>query len=772
MTADPATTDILILGHAPRAHDWLRALPFPVRAATDAHLAAAQPWNGVRLILCAPGVDPALLAALRTRPALQDCAMVALSPAADDGRVEFDDVIDLAAASAESFTARVQATLNGARVRARRNSRYRLLQQIDDTFRHLDDPRQIALAAAGLWGRHLRVNRCAFADVEADEDTFNLTGDYNSGVPSIVGRYRFAQFGHACLAAMRMGEPWVVDDSESDPRTRDALASYRLTRIGAVICVPVRKDGRFVAAMAVHEQAARRWRTDEVSLLTAVAERCWESIERGRIARVLQARDARYRTLVETMSAVVWHMDGAGMHPGENPSWSAFTGQLPEEYAGDGWMDALHPEDRAPAAAAWQSAITHGHPYVASYRLRRHDGAYRHMLSRGAAVSSDPASVEWVGNCLDVTEMRNAQEALRVANARLQFTLDSAQIADWVYDPQRRRIGGSARLARLIGCDETREEWEVDSVAGRIHPEDRARLTDSFRAALDAGRPWRDECRITGPDGRERWVAAHGSRYSDDATAGWRLLGIVYDITAHKRSEQALREADARKDEFLAMLAHELRNPLAPIGAAAQVLAVAGDDPARAAMAGAVIGRQVRHMAALVDDLLDVSRVKRGLVRLDKRRCDMAAVLAAALEQVRPLAERRGHDVAVSLPERPAIVHGDEKRLVQVVANLLNNAVKYTPDRGHIALALDLRGSAAVVTVRDDGIGMSADFIERAFDVFAQADQSIARSQGGLGLGLALARSLVGAHGGAIEAFSDGPGKGATFVVTLPLAEN
>ncbi|WP_338764069.1 ATP-binding protein [Massilia sp. METH4] len=769
MTADTSDTDILILGQAPQAREWLRALPCLVRDTTEAQLAAEQPWHGVRLILCAPAADPALLAGLRVLPALQDSAMVALSPACDDGRVEFDDVIDLAASTAEAFAARILATVNGARVRARRNARYRLLQQVDDTFRHLDDPRDIALAAAGLLGRHLRVNRCAFADVEADEDTFNLTGDYTAGVPSIVGRYRFAQFGAACLAAMRRGEPWVVEDAMADPRVGAAGASYGATHIRAVICVPVRKDDRFVAAMAVHAVTPRRWRTDEVSLLVAVAERSWESIERGRIARTLQAKEARYRTLVETMSAVVWHMDGDRMRAGENPSWSAFTGQLPEEYEGFGWMDALHPQDRAAAAAAWQSAATHGHPYVASYRLRRHDGEYRHMLSRGAAVRACATAVEWVGNCLDVTDIRHAQEALRVANTRLQFTLDSAQIADFVYDPARRRIGGTGRLARLLDCEAEDGEWEVDAVAARIHPDDLPRLAGSFRAAMDGNRPWRDECRLLGADGKERWVATHGSRYSDDGN-GWRLLGIVYDITAHKRSEQALREADARKDEFLAMLAHELRNPLAPIGAAAQVLAVAGIDPARTAMASAVIGRQVKHMAGLVDDLLDVSRVKRGLVRLEKRRCDMATVIAAAVEQVRPMVDRRGHQLSVALPDTAVFVGGDEKRLVQVAANLLNNAAKYTPDRGRIDVSLDVTGGTAVVTVRDNGVGMSADFLERAFDVFAQADQSIARSQGGLGLGLPLARSLVTAHGGAIECASEGPGRGATFRVALPLA--
>jgi len=772
--ANQIVSNVVLLGAAHEVARVLHALPglrLRVQPALDGDmLRHARPDL---LLIVLPGPDPAALSALRTDPALQDCAMVALAHTADalgqtTALVEFDDVIDLAVTTPEALSARIAATLNGARVRARRNRRYRLLQRIDDRFRNTNDVAGIPLAAAAMLGRHLDVNRCAYADVEADEDTFNLTGDYNAGVHSIVGRYRFADFGQDCLGLMRQGLPYVVEDSEADLRTQAVLASYRQTAIRAVICVPVLKNGRFVAAMAVHMARPRRWHADEVSLVQTVAERCWESIERGRIARELQARDARYRTLVETMSAVVWQTDGTGHVRAVNPTWSAFTGQVFDEYEGEGWLDALHPDDRVATVQTWREATAARHPFVGSYRLRRHDGQYRHMLARGAAVMAGGSVLEWVGSCLDVTDMRTAQEALRAANVRLQFTLDSAQIADWDYDPATGLLAASPRLARVFGYDAPQPPWDMRHLLGHIHGEDRAVALGSFEKALRTAAPWHMECRIVQPDGAVRWVAVHGNSYRGEESAGARMLGIVYDITAHKRSEQALREADQRKDEFLAMLAHELRNPLAPIGAASEVLAVGGVDPTRTGMATAVIRRQVRHMSGLIDDLLDVSRVKRGLVKLETAPCDMGAVVAGALEQVRPLLDRRGHTVHVDLPELPATVNGDEKRLVQIVANLLNNAAKYTPDRGRIAVAVALCGAAVTCTVTDNGIGMSPDFVERAFDVFAQADQSIARSQGGLGLGLALARSLVAAHGGSIGARSEGPGKGAAFTVTLP----
>ena len=232
----------------------------------------------------------------------------------------------------------------------------------------------------------------------------------------------------------------------------------------------------------------------------------------------------------------------------------------------------------------------------------------------------------------------------------------------------------------------------------------------------------------------------------------------------------ALRQADQRKDEFLAMLAHELRNPLAPIVSAATMLSNFNLDPAMVQRASEIVARQAGHMTALIDDLLDVSRVTRGKVELELRELEFKDVIADAVEQVRPLIEKHRHRLTVDLPPARAIVVGDRKRLVQVMTNLLSNAAKYTLEGGHIEVRLTTDGGALAVDIRDDGIGMSPDLIASAFDLFAQGARGLDRSQGGLGIGLALVRSLLKLHGGAVSASSEGPGQGSTFHVSLPLS--
>jgi CheY-like chemotaxis protein len=247
--------------------------------------------------------------------------------------------------------------------------------------------------------------------------------------------------------------------------------------------------------------------------------------------------------------------------------------------------------------------------------------------------------------------------------------------------------------------------------------------------------------------------------------------GIAFffrDITERKVAEEALREADRRKDEFLAMLAHELRNPLAPIGAAAELLQIMNLDEKRVRQTSQVINRQVRHMTALVDDLLDVSRLTRGLVELDKAALDIRHVVADAVEQITPLIQARRHHLVLHLPPDITIVSGDKKRLIQVVTNILNNAAKYTPEGGKIVLQVDAHADHVAIEVEDNGIGMEPELASRAFDLFAQAARTPDRSAGGLGLGLALVKSLTELHGGRVSCASAGLGKGSTFSVQLP----
>jgi PAS domain S-box-containing protein len=269
--------------------------------------------------------------------------------------------------------------------------------------------------------------------------------------------------------------------------------------------------------------------------------------------------------------------------------------------------------------------------------------------------------------------------------------------------------------------------------------------------------------------------------YVPHVDAGGRVLGfvaLVNDITEIRTAEhdrecalEELRAADRRKDEFLAMLSHELRNPLAPILNAAELLARAGSGEEEVTTRyRAVIVRQAQHMKRLLDDLLDVSRVSQGKIQLRKEPIELGAVLLQAVDVSRPMIVEKRQELSMTLAQVPLPLDADPTRLVQVFANLLNNAAKYTHDGGHIALAVKPEEGHAVVRVRDDGTGMSPELLARAFDLFVQEARSLDRAQGGLGIGLTMVRTLVQMHGGSVQAFSDGPGRGSEFVVNLPLA--
>ncbi|HWT70558.1 MAG TPA: ATP-binding protein [Oxalicibacterium sp.] len=245
------------------------------------------------------------------------------------------------------------------------------------------------------------------------------------------------------------------------------------------------------------------------------------------------------------------------------------------------------------------------------------------------------------------------------------------------------------------------------------------------------------------------------------------LLTAARSALRARQRQYEIRLADQRKDEFLAMLGHELRNPLAPISAAASMLELVPDDSSRVRLASRIIARQVGHMTNLINDLLDVARVTRGLITLDKQALDLRDILSEAVEQVRPLIDERRHRLALHLPPETASVLGDRKRLVQVVVNILNNASKYTPEGGEIDARLDVHDKEVRLDITDNGIGMAPELIAHAFDLFAQAERTSDRSQGGLGLGLALVKNLVESHGGKVSASSGGIGKGSTFSISL-----
>jgi PAS domain S-box-containing protein len=368
----------------------------------------------------------------------------------------------------------------------------------------------------------------------------------------------------------------------------------------------------------------------------------------------------------------------------------------------------------------------------------------------------------------DVTDSVEAQAARRESDERLRDGMDAARMAVWDWDFASGELKYSDNISLVLGFSPD----GMDVVGAHIHPDDRETIALAHREAIAGAGTYQEVLRFIRPDnGRQVWLDSRGKVQFDDDGRAISMRGVTVDVTERYQAEFELRESNRKKDEFLAMLAHELRNPLAPISTAAEMLRLTNATDARTRKASEVISRQVKHMTALVDDLLDVSRVTRGLVELERELVDIKAAVANAVEQARPLIEARRHALTVRTDGSHATVLGDRTRLVQVIANLLNNAAKYTPQGGEITLVVHAFGGWVDIGVIDNGIGIDARLLPHVFELFTQAERTPDRAQGGLGIGLALVRTMVALHGGQVTAASDGPGAGSTFTIRLPAVE-
>ena len=448
------------------------------------------------------------------------------------------------------------------------------------------------------------------------------------------------------------------------------------------------------------------------------------------------------------------------------------TGFRPTDFTCGGLHRAqlVLPEDLDAVRDAVQTAVRAGRPFQAQYRIRHRDGSERWVWEQGKGIYGPTGeAIALEGFITDITEQKRAEQALVEASQRLEAHLENSPLALVEFDPGFRITRWSEAAERLFG-------WTADEVLGLavpelswVHEEDVAG-TRQIMADMLAGRRPRN-VHVNRNYRRDRTVVFcewYNSAIYDRAGRLTSILSQVLDITERKRAEEALREADRRKDEFLATLAHELRNPLAPIRNAVEVLRLkALLDPELRAAQG-MIERQVHHLVRLVDDLLDLSRITHGRLALRRERAELAVVLEQALEASRAHLECAGHDLRLTLPPVPIYLDADPVRLSQVFVNLLNNACKFTDLGGQIRVSAQAEGAQVIVRVADTGIGVPGEDLSRLFEMFAQRGSARERAQGGLGIGLSLARGLVEMHGGSIEAHSEGTGKGTELVVRLP----
>lgn len=366
---------------------------------------------------------------------------------------------------------------------------------------------------------------------------------------------------------------------------------------------------------------------------------------------------------------------------------------------------------------------------------------------------------------------RAAGEQVKVSEERLRIAIDEAGMGTWDLDLRTQELRWSRSSFTLLGLVPSESNLARNEIwRSRVHPADLASVDTALSQSRNTRSLYSQEYRIIRADtGAVRWLRVLGRFLYDESGVPVRNVGVFFDDTDRKVAEIALREADRRKDVFLATLAHELRNPLAPIRNAAQMLGSPKLGPEQLQWAQSVIQRQVKHMAWLLDDLLDVARITQGKLELKKQPITLNSVVDSAVEAARPLLDRKSHQFTVTLPAETLTLNADLLRLSQVLSNLLTNAAKYTDAGGHITLLGRMESGALSLSIKDNGIGIPAESLDGIFAMFSQVEGAATRSEGGLGIGLALVKGLIELHGGTVEAKSEGLGRGSEFIVRLPI---
>ena len=503
-------------------------------------------------------------------------------------------------------------------------------------------------------------------------------------------------------------------------------------------------------------------------------------VQRGRAESALVDARSRLETIIDAAELGVWTWDIGSDQVSGDQRMGAMFGIDPSLLHGAplaAYFKALHPDDVAPTRALLSQAVARGGLYDATFRVRRSEGGWRWVIARGH-VERDPAgaATRLRGVIIDATRQFEAEQQLRLSEERYRTLFDSIDegvcVIEMLYDSggqpcDYRFLETNPAFVKHTGLAEPNGR-----TIRQMAPRHERHWFEVFGRVATTGEPARfdHEARELG-----RWYDVYATRIGP---AEQRRVAVVFnDITERRHSENALRrmaddlaEANRVKTEFLATLAHELRNPLAPIRSGLQFIRRAPDDPAAVARVHDIMERQLGHLVNLVDDLLDVARITRGQIELRRERIDLATVLAAAVETSMPLVEAARHRLDVRQSPEPLIVDADLTRMTQVVSNLLNNAARYTPRGGNIVLAAERDGQDAVIAVSDNGIGIAPDALDDVFKMFTQVGESRQQAAGGLGIGLSLVRSLVELHGGSVSATSAGTNAGSVFTVRLPLA--
>ncbi|MFZ9888542.1 MAG: PAS domain-containing hybrid sensor histidine kinase/response regulator [Myxococcota bacterium] len=501
------------------------------------------------------------------------------------------------------------------------------------------------------------------------------------------------------------------------------------------------------------------------------------------LSRLRSSEQRRTQLAVECAGLGAWELDPATMQLTADTRFFAVWGDSSprEVWSYPRLMERIHPEDRDGFDRRLRRAFKRGGELVAEIRLTPADGIDdKVVLLRGRLVCEDgPLRGRMVGSITDVSEARRTERALRDSERRYRIMGETVPYGVWRADSRGALEYVSGSFLALVG--RTLEEVQGFAWVDVLDADTRADVLEAWRACVAARRPWERELRVTTTDGRRHTILSRGLPVFDGEGRVSEWVGNHLDISQRTQIESELRasreslqekmrrleQVDQRKDEFLAILGHELRNPLAALSNGIQLVQHPHVDAERRAWTLDMVASQVRQLVRIVDDLLDVTRISEGKVRLQPRRLSLRQTLERAVHTVMPLVQEREHRLELSMSPEEDGVLGDESRLEQVVVNLLTNAAKYTPIGGHIALRARGDNEAWQIVVEDSGVGLAPESLEKVFEPFAQVRGS-AIAGGGLGIGLTIVKRLVELHGGTVGVSSGGLGRGATFTVTLP----
>ncbi|WP_051241969.1 hybrid sensor histidine kinase/response regulator [Azohydromonas australica] len=485
--------------------------------------------------------------------------------------------------------------------------------------------------------------------------------------------------------------------------------------------------------------------------------------------------EERFRAMADNAPVLVWQADAQGA-VFMNTQYTCFLGRPQQQLLGMGWTEALHPEDADGYVSAYLDAFKQRQRFEAQFRFRRFDGEYRWLKSIGEPYyEADGRFVGYIGSSFDIADVKQAQEVLRQSQLWFERLADTAPTIVWVTDPGGRCTFLSRRWHEFTG--QSPQHALGFGWLDAVHPQDRPAADARFRDALAQRGAFELDYRLRRADGSWRWCIDMGVPRIGTDGVFLGHVGNVIDITERKLAEltnadlsRALQGVDQRKNQFLATLAHELRNPLTPLRTGLHIVRTApGSETAGKVLQ--IMERQVEHLVRLIDDLMDVSRIARQRLELRRRRLDLRTVVDSAAEANAGVFEARGQTLSVSCAPQPLWVEADDVRVAQVVSNLLVNASKYSPTGSEVELSLQCAAGSALIKVKDKGIGIAPQHLEAVFDMFASLDQQGGRIQSGLGIGLALTRRLVEMHGGRVWAESAGQDQGSSFFVELPLAQ-